>query len=89
MAIISDMGLTAGLINKKEINKKEINGIFWFSLIIAFTLVLFLFFMAPIIENAYQMPGLSELIIVFSLVLALSSLRCIPVAMAMRQASNN
>ena len=85
MAIISDMGLTAGLINKKEINKKEISGIFWFSLMIAFVLVLLLFSLSSTIENAYQMPGLSELIMASSVVLVLSSLRCIPTALVMRK----
>jgi O-antigen/teichoic acid export membrane protein len=84
MAIISDMGLTAGLINKKEINRTEISGVFWFSLVIALVLVLLLFFMAPIIESAYQMPGLTELLMASSVVLVLSSLRCIPVALVMR-----
>lgn len=84
MAIISDMGLTAGLINKKEVDKKEISGIFWFSLVIALGLVLILFALAPIIEGIYDMPGLSELIWASSIVLVLSSLGCIPAAMALR-----
>jgi O-antigen/teichoic acid export membrane protein len=84
MAIISDMGLTAGLINKNEINKKEINGIFWFSLMIAFVLVLLLFSLSSTIEKVYQMPGLSDLIVASSVVLVVSSLRCIPTALVMR-----
>jgi O-antigen/teichoic acid export membrane protein len=85
MAIISDMGLTAGLINKKEINKKEISGIFWFSLMFAFALVLLLFSLSSTIEKVYQMPGLSKLIMVSSVVLVLSSLRSIPTALVMRK----
>jgi membrane protein DedA with SNARE-associated domain len=77
-------------INTLRLRHYSLTGcICWFSLMIAFGLVLFLFFMVPVIEYGYQMIGLSELIIVFSLALALYSLRCIPVAMAMRQASNN
>lgn len=84
MAIISDMGLSAGLINKNEIDKREISGIFWFSLMVTLGLILLLFSLAPVIEGIYDMPGLSELIVASSVILVLSSLRCIPAAMAMR-----
>jgi len=85
MSIFSDMGITAGLINQKEISKNQITGIFWCGLFLSCFLYSLVLIFSPFVEQLFQMPGLSSLMNVSALVLLFSSVRFIPSAMIMRE----
>ena len=86
IAIVSDMGLSAGLINsKKELSRNELGGVFWFSLLLGITLAVLLIVFAPLIEVLFDMSGLSSVIMATSSVLVLSSLKCVPSSIVLRE----
>jgi O-antigen/teichoic acid export membrane protein len=82
--VFAEMGLTSGLINKKEISKEEVNGVFWLSLCISFTLMVMLILASPLVERIFDMQGLANIIAVASTVFVIASLRCIPTALVLR-----
>lgn len=84
LLIIADMGLGSGLVNKKDLNKNEVTGIFWFSFLIGGTSSIILIVLSPAIESYFQMPGLASIVAVSSVVLIISSLKCVPVSLVSR-----
>ena len=58
---LQESGFISALTNKKEITHQDYNSVFWFSLIVSFTLYWFLFFSAPLIADFYDKPELIPL----------------------------
>lgn len=58
---ILDSGFTAALINKREIEHKDYNSVFWFNLAASVVLYVILFFAAPLIAEFYKKPVLTDL----------------------------
>jgi len=59
--IIMDSGFSIALINKKTIEHKDYNAVFWFNLFTGIGIYIVLFFIAPLIANFYQQPILKNL----------------------------
>ncbi len=57
----ADSGFSSALINRKTIEHKDYNAVFWFSLIMSVTLYIALFFSAPLIAAYYNEPILVKL----------------------------
>lgn len=58
---ILDSGFTAALINKRDIEHKDYNSVFWFNLAASVILYVILFFAAPLIAEFYKKPVLTDL----------------------------
>jgi Membrane protein involved in the export of O-antigen and teichoic acid len=58
---LQESGFTAALANKKEIRHKDYNAVFWFSILIALSLYIILYFCAPLIAKFYNVPELTAL----------------------------
>lgn len=58
---IQDSGFSVALINKKEINDKDYNAVFWFNILVGVVIYLLLFFSAPYIAEFYNKPSLVSL----------------------------
>jgi len=84
LAIITDMGLSEGLINTASVTIEDQDTIFWLSLLLGTLIYGVLFFLAPYISNIYQMEMLTEIMRTAAFVLIFSSLKVVPVALAMR-----
>jgi O-antigen/teichoic acid export membrane protein len=84
LIIISEFGLAQGLINAKNISNKDIDSIFWLSLILSLFLYALLFWAAPYIASYYDEPLLVEIIRVSGSMLIFASLKVVPVATLMR-----
>lgn len=65
--IFIDFGVSNALISKKEISKKEIDGLFWLTLIISFIVFVLLNVLAPLISKFYGIKEISNLILILSL----------------------
>jgi O-antigen/teichoic acid export membrane protein len=85
LLVLTEMGLTAGLINQKEVTKQQLDSIFWLSIFLSIVFYAALYFLAAPIEHYYRMDGLADIIKIAGLVLPFSSLRVVPAAVAMRQ----
>lgn len=58
---LQESGFTAALANKKNIQHKDYNAVFWFSILIGLGLYLLLFFCSPYIAEFYGIPKLVPL----------------------------
>ena len=58
---IQESGFTPALINKQDIEHKDYNAVFWFSLTAGIILYIICFFSAPLIASFYQKPELTNL----------------------------
>jgi O-antigen/teichoic acid export membrane protein len=85
LTLITEMGLSEGLINKEHISPEERDSIFWFSLLLGAGMYAVLFLAAPFIAAIYKMEVLTAIMRVSGLTLLLASLRVVPLAVAMRR----
>jgi len=83
--MISDLGLNAAVIQKKELKKEEIFSVFW--LIILFGIILTLIFwgLSPLIAKFYQRKELVSITIVLGVSFFLNSFASVPVALLARE----
>ncbi|SEA75083.1 Membrane protein involved in the export of O-antigen and teichoic acid [Xylanibacter ruminicola] len=80
-----DFGLEGALIQKKECNKTDLNTAFLFSLTMALSMYVLLFFAAPIIADFYHAPILGKMLRFSALVFFFNSLGLAPKALLQRQ----
>jgi len=83
--MVSDLGLNAAVIQKKELKKEEISTVFW--LIILFGIILTLIFwgLSPMIAKFYQRKELASITIVLGVSFFLNSFASVPVALLARE----
>ena len=59
--ILMDSGFSSALINRPEIDHRDYNAVFWFSLLVGVSLYVLFFFAAPLIAHFYRQPVLVAL----------------------------
>ena len=57
---IQESGFTTAIINKKNIQHKDYNAVFWFSVLSSLMMYMILFFTAPFIADFYNIPILKS-----------------------------
>ena len=60
-AALQESGFTAALVNIKNIQHKDYNAVFWFSIAMSLCIYIILFFCAPLIADFYETPELTAL----------------------------
>ena len=70
--IFIDFGISNALISKKEISKKEIDSLFWLTLIISFIVFVLFNVLSPLISGFYEIKEISSLIFILSLTILFS-----------------
>lgn len=65
--IFIDFGISNALISKKEISKKEIDSLFWLTLIISFIVFVLFNVLSPLISGFYEIKEIGSLIFILSL----------------------
>lgn len=73
-AMFRDMGTGASLIHKKCINLALTSTIFWFNVVLGFTLTAIIFCLAPLISDVFGAPKLRHILLILSPVFFISSL---------------
>lgn len=66
VVIFKDMGLSAAVIQKEQIDQKQVSAVFWINAAISFGIGLIIAIMAPILANFYKEPRLLEITLVFA-----------------------
>lgn len=79
-----EMGLSAALVQKEEVSRREEEGVFYLSLAISFALYGLLYISAPALAGFYEMAELEGILRLSGLALIAGSLRTVPMAKAMR-----
>lgn len=70
---VMDSGFTTALVNRKTIEHKDYNAVFWFNVFVAFGIYVLLFFAAPWIAWFYNQPVLTSLARVLFLTFIISA----------------
>jgi len=83
--LISEMGLTAGIINRAKINSSTVTTLFLFSVLLSLILFLIMYFSAGYIASFYSMQELDNVIKLSAVILIINSLKVIPAAFLMRE----
>ncbi len=79
--VIVDSGFSSALIQKQDATHTEESTVFWFNVAAGSLLTLVLWLSAPYIAAFYAKPGLTNIIYVISLVIAINSFGAIHVAL--------
>lgn len=71
---LQESGFTVAIANKKDVNHKDYNAVFWFNVLVGISMYLVLFFCAPLIAEFYNEPKLVPLTRVLSIGFLVGSL---------------
>ncbi len=70
---IIEGGLASSLIRTEKIGNKDLSTVFWFNIVISILLYGLIFIVSPFISSFYNMPILTSLIRVYSIVIIINS----------------
>ena len=84
MSILMDFGLGAGVVTSKSITDRQSTQCFWLNVAMGTGLWAILFFAAPFIAAAYQLPPLTSILRVAGLGLIIGAWRNIPYGVQLR-----
>ncbi len=82
--IFSDFGLTAALIQRKELNEEHLSSSFWINVLTGLFLTLLLIALAPVIANFYEEDKLTLIIMVLASTFFISSFGIVQAALIMK-----
>lgn len=72
VVIFKDMGLSAAVIQKKDIEQEQVSAVFWINVFISFGIAFIVAALAPVLTHFYNEPRLFQITIVFALSIFLS-----------------
>ena len=75
MQVFVDSGLGSALIQKKDSDDVDFSTVFYFNILVCFTLYIVMFFAAPYISLFYNRPELTSLVRVLSLTIIISGVK--------------
>jgi O-antigen/teichoic acid export membrane protein len=84
LTLVSEFGLGAGLVTRREVSEDEYRRCFWLGIVASAVLYALLFTAAPLIGRAYGIAELPAIIRVASLGLLISALKIVPYSQVMR-----
>lgn len=73
LSVFKDFGLGSSLIQKKNINEKDVSTVYWASVFLGTFLTVLLISLAPLISNYFKEPKLTNITIVLSFVFLIQS----------------
>lgn len=71
--LLRDLGTSAALIQRKELNEKLKNTIFWINLIMGIAIAIAICLLSPVLSAVYNQPELLSVFILISVIFPLSS----------------
>ena len=75
LQVFIDSGFGSALIQKKDADDLDFSSVFYFNIVICLFLYLLVFFCAPLIAKFYNMPDLTPIVRVVSLILIISGVK--------------
>lgn len=85
MTVFVDSGMGVALIQKKNADELDFSSVFYFNVLFGVVLYLIMFSLAPLISAFYEMPEMTKLLRVASLILVISGLRNVQQAYVSRK----
>lgn len=71
--LFSDIGLTAALIHKQEINRKQYSSIFWANIMLSVAIFGIIWLITPLVANYYHQPILNRILPLLGLQIIISA----------------
>ena len=84
MTIITDLGMTAGVINADKLSDTQRDTVFWVNVLLGLATFTIAWTSAPFIAKYYQLAELTDVIRTAALTLIITGIRVVPYAMTMR-----
>jgi O-antigen/teichoic acid export membrane protein len=75
--LFTDLGFGAALIQKKELEQRHLNSVFWMNVVVGLLLTIIVGAVAPIIAEFYENPELSLMTAVIALSFAIGSVKVV------------
>lgn len=75
LQVFVDSGMGNALIQKKDADDLDFSSVFWFNILMCMLLYILMFLIAPFISAFYNMPDLTPVIRVLSLILIISGIK--------------
>lgn len=72
-SVLINGGMSSSLVRTQDVDERDLSTVFWFNMAATGLLYLFVFFSAPWIAQFYQLPILTPIIRVYSIVLVVDS----------------
>jgi O-antigen/teichoic acid export membrane protein len=85
MTVFVDSGMGVALIQKKNADEVDFSSVFYFNVLFGIVLYLIMYALAPLIASFYDMPDMTKLLRVSSLILVISGLRNVQQAYVSRK----
>ena len=85
LSVFKDFGLGSSLIQKKNINKLEINTVYWFTVLLGLFLTTSFFLASPLIARYYEEPSLAKIARVISFLFLIQSLSSVHLSLMRKQ----
>ena len=74
VAIFNDLGLSAAVIQKSEVNQQQVSAVFWINVMISLGIAVIIAILAPLLVHFYHEPRLLNITLVFAVSIFLSGL---------------
>ena len=84
IGMVVDMGVSRGLIQKEKVTDKQLDSLFYFSLLFGGVAYAAYYWAAPVIAGFYQIPELTSVLRVAGLTFIFGSIKSVPIAITMR-----
>jgi len=84
LTLITEFGLGAGIVTRREINEEQYNRCFWLGMAASVVLYMVLFAAAPLIAAAYHTPLLRDIMRIAALGLIIAAVRIVPLSQVLR-----
>jgi teichuronic acid exporter len=84
LSLITEFGLGAGIVTRREVSDEELNKCFWLGLAASLVLYAVIFAGAPFVAAAYDLPLLEGIMRLAGLGLLISALRIVPYSLVLR-----
>lgn len=79
--VLRTMGFTSALIQKKDIDDKYLNTVFWLNIVLAVIIYIIFQFIAPLIAAFYHTPQLTKVVRVYSIIFVIGSFNTVQEAL--------
>ncbi|WP_069133160.1 lipopolysaccharide biosynthesis protein [Rhodohalobacter halophilus] len=87
--VFTESGINSAVVQKRELNRKDLSTVFWFSFIVGAGLALLTILIAPYIETFFEAKGLGLVLMIMSADLFFVAIKAVPFGLLRRELKFN
>ena len=85
VGVLAEMGIGSAIIQKEKISDSQLSSAFWLNVMIGFSMMMLMFFSAPLLANFFEEPRLIGLTRAISITFLLGSLNVVQLSLMARE----